>query len=189
MKAKSFFKSLAVLSMCVAFNSVSLHAGPPQKQSSKKPDTPATSNNSAAPKTGCALLPVSLLEKTLGEKFDEPSEAKAPPAYDGAWGSSCQYSSQPPFTKGHQIKVDFLVYVEASSAEAKQTFDKAAVFFKDNSKPPLTGIGDSAYWNTTHNQNAPVIHILKGKVHCQLELDPANEKQVKDLAAALAAHL
>lgn len=192
MKTKVFNRSLLILLICVGFSSGPLHAAPPQKPSNsqnKKPEATANKNDVAAPGTGCALLPVSLLEKTFGEKFDEPSASKTPPAYDGAWGSSCQYFSKPPFAHGHQTRVDFMVYVEASAAEAKQTFDKAAVFFKDNSKPPLSGIGDSAYWNTATGEGEPVIHILKGKVHCQLGSQPANAKQLKDLATALATRL
>jgi len=40
------------------------------------------------------LVPISLLEQTFGEKFDDPPlETKAPPAYDGAFGTNCQFFS------------------------------------------------------------------------------------------------
>ncbi|HKV61826.1 MAG TPA: hypothetical protein VJO16_07935 [Candidatus Acidoferrum sp.] len=146
-----------------------------------------TDKNKTAPAAGCSLLTPALLEKVLGQPFKDDSEgAKMPPAYEGgAWGSSCEYSSQ---EGGNGVRVDFLVYVEASDAEAKRTFDKAAVFFIDNSRAKPS-IGDSAYWSTISDKKEPYIHVLKGKVHFQIGMVPANEKQLKDLAAAVAARV
>jgi len=60
------------------------------------------------------------------------------------------------------------------------------VFFADPSKAKPS-ISDSAYWQRT--DDGPVIHVLKGKVHYSLSVDPANEKRLTDLAAALASRL
>jgi hypothetical protein len=156
----------------------------PTARNQQSKDTAAPSDKSKTPGTGCLMLTPAMLEKVLGQPFDDPSESKMWPAYQGAWGSNCEYSSKKPSSQGG-VRVDFLVYTEASAAEAKQTFDKAAVFFTDRSKPKLS-IGDSAYWDSTENKE-PKIHVLKGKVHYSLGMQPANEKQLKDLAAAVAA--
>jgi hypothetical protein len=161
-----------------------------QNQSNKnmatQPDNRNESKTAAA--TGCSLLTPAMLEKVLGQPFeDDPVETKALPAYGGAWGSNCQYHSKKPASQGG-VRVDFLVYVEASTAEAKQTFDKAAAFFADRSKPKPSGIGDSSYWQNT-DKDEPQIHVLKGKVHYSLGMQPANEKLLKDLATAAAARI
>lgn len=149
----------------------------PRSAYARKPSAP----------NGCAMLPIALLEKTFGDTFDPtPSETKSPPAYGGPWGSRCEFVSKPPFSKGHQTKVEFLVYVEASPAEAKQTFDKVAAFFADRSKGNPS-VGESAYWGDTNGE--PAIHVLKGKVHYSLSIEPANEAQLVDLARNLAALL
>jgi len=110
-----------------------------------------------------------------GERHDGEISRQAPPACDGAWGSNCQFFSKPPFKRGHRTSVDFLVYVEAMPAVAKQTFDKAAVFVADNSKPKAS-IGQSAYWAITQDEE-PTIHILKGSIHFSPGIDPANDKE------------
>lgn len=179
----------AILLAALAPGSVCSYAGMPRAQQSQQARKVSAPNgtNKAASVNGCALLPISVLEKIVGERFqDQPMESKAPPAYDGAWGSSCKFFSKPPFAKGHQTSVDLLIYTEASAAEAKQTFDKAAVFFTNASKPKPSGIGDSAYWGV---DDAPTIHVLKGRVHYSLSVDPANEPLVLQLASALAAKL
>ena len=103
-----------------------------------------------------------------------------PPAYNGAWGSICEYAAT-----RTRAKVDFLVFVEASPGEAKQFFDKTTMFYIDNSKPKLS-VGDSAYWDT-NDRPEPAIHVLRGKVHFKIAMIPVNEKQLIDLAAAVAA--
>lgn len=160
------------------------YAGRPHNPQNKNASSSKT--NTAAAPVGCATLTSAALEKVLGQPFqDDPSETKSPPAYDGAWGWSCQYSSKKPASQGG-VRVDLMIYEEASAAEAKQTFDKAAVFFIDSSKPKPS-IGDSAYWQSTDKGLA--IHVLKGKAHFSFQIDPPNEKQLKDLAVALAARL
>ncbi|HLW80890.1 MAG TPA: hypothetical protein VKS20_02495 [Candidatus Acidoferrales bacterium] len=133
----------------------------------------------AAPQaTGCSMLTPAQIQKVLGQPFGAPSESKWPPAYgQQPWGSNCQYASQ----KGAHTKVTFIVYVDASAAEAKQTFDKLAMWFAPKSKP---AIGDSAYLDA-HG----AIHVLKGKVRYYVSIEPANEKQTKDLAASIAARI
>jgi hypothetical protein len=78
-----------------------------------------------------------------------------------------------------------MIFAEASAAKAKQVFDNATVFYIDSSKPK-PAIGDSAYWDTT-NKREPSIHVLKGKIHFKVGMSPPNEKQLTDLAAAVAA--
>lgn len=33
--------------------------------------------------------------------------------YDGAFGATCQFFSEPPFAKRHQTRVDFIVYQDS----------------------------------------------------------------------------
>ncbi|MFZ0212295.1 MAG: hypothetical protein WBE20_09215 [Candidatus Acidiferrales bacterium] len=131
---------------------------------------------SAAPAAGgCSMLTPAQIGKVLGQPFGAPAETKAPPAYGNQpWGSHCEYSSQ----KQSNATVTFIVYVDASPSEAKQTFDKLAFWYRPKSKP---AIGDEAYIDA---QGA--IHVLKGKVRFYLSISSANEKQTTDLAAAIA---
>lgn len=132
----------------------------------------------APPASGCSMLTPAQIQKVLGEPFGAPQEGKWPPAYGKQpWGTQCRYASQ----KGPNTKVTFIVYIEQSAAEAKQTFDKLSLWFPAKSKP---AIGDSAYMDTSH-----AIHVLKGKVRFYISIDPANEKQAKDLAASIAARI
>lgn len=131
----------------------------------------------AAPQgPGCSLLTPAQIQKVLGQNFGTPTETKAPPAYvKQSWGSNCFYSSQ----SGAHTEVTFIIYVDGSLAEAKQTFDKLAVWYTPKSKP---SIGDSAYIDAKG-----AIHVLKGKVRYYIAIDPSNDKQAKDLAASIAA--
>ena len=139
----------------------------------------ATRAASAAPAAGgCSMLTPAQIEKVLGQPFGAPAETKALPAYGNQpWGSHCEYSSQ----KSSNATVTFIVYVDASPSEAKQTFDKLAFWFRPKSKP---AIGDEAYIDA---QGA--IHVLKGKVRYYISLDPQNEKQIKDLATSVAGRI
>ena len=180
MKMKSAFAASSTFLLAgIVLVSSSAYGAPPQAQK-KSPG-----NNAASAKTGCALLPMSLLQATLGETFDEPMEGKMPPAYDGAWGTTCKFSSKPPFAKGHQTTVEFIVFVEASPAAAKQTFEQTAAYFTDPSKPK-PGIGDASYWARA-KPDQPRMAVLKGKAHFSLSLLPKNEDQLKTLATAVAA--
>lgn len=132
----------------------------------------------APPADNCALLTPAQIQKVLGQPFGAPGESKWPPAYGKQpWGTQCQYNSQ----KGPDTKVTFIVYFEQTAAVAKQTFDKLSMWFPAKSKP---AIGDSAYMDNSH-----AIHVLKGKVRYYISIDPANEKQAKDLAASIAARI
>lgn len=145
--------------------------------------TDAHSRN-AAP-SGCALLPITLLEQTFGEKFDDPPlETKAPPAYDGAFGSNCQFFSKPPFARGHQTRVDFIVYQEKSAADAKDTFDKVAAYVTDKSKT-APHIGDEAYWAVKSDEES-WIHVLKGNTHFAMGMQPNGDAELVSLATAMA---
>ncbi|HLV94210.1 MAG TPA: hypothetical protein VKS44_03380 [Candidatus Acidoferrales bacterium] len=133
----------------------------------------------AAPQgPGCSMLTPAQIQKVLGQPFGAPTVGAWPPAYgQQPWGSQCRYSSQ----KGPHVAVNFIVYLDASPAEAKQTFEKLAMWFAPKSKP---AIGDSAYIDKDG-----AIHVLKGKVRYYISLDPQNEKQMKDLAASIAGRI
>jgi len=132
----------------------------------------------APPADPCSLLTPAQIQKVLGQPFGAPGESKWPPAYGKQpWGTQCQYDSQ----KGPNTKVTFIVYFEQTAAEAKQTFDKLSMWFPAKSKP---AIGDSAYMDNSH-----AIHVLKGKVRYYISIDPANEKQAKDLATSIAGRI
>ena len=119
----------------------------------------ACAGQSAA--SNCDLLPRSSVEQVTGIKFHEVSETKAMPAYDGAWGSNCEFTRMEPFPQGQDTRVDLMIFVESSAAVAKATFDKAAVFMTDHSKP-APRIGDSAYWGLGDKEE-PTLHVLKAK--------------------------
>lgn len=132
----------------------------------------------APPAEGCSLLTAAQIQKVLGQPFGASNESKAPPAYGvKPWGAHCEYASQ----KGPDVRVTFIVYVDDSAPAAKQTFDKLLMWFAPKSKP---AIGDSAYIDDSH-----AIHVLKGKVRYYISIDPANEKQLQDLAASVAARI
>ncbi len=143
--------------------------------------------NSAAakdlPSDVCALLSTQQLQKTLGVPFDAPQKAGAPAAYAGQHtGTNCHFTQ-----KGGHDEVIFIVYIDNSAAEAKSTFEKLSAWYPAISKP--SGIGDSAYIDKHH-----AIHVLKGSVRFFITAatgasDAALDKQVQDLAAAVAAQI
>jgi hypothetical protein len=132
----------------------------------------------------CALLAPQQLQKTLGQPFGAAQKATAPPAYSGLnSGMNCQYTGQ----KGGSQEVIFIVYVDRSPAEAKQTFEKLSAWYPAISKP--SGIGDSAYIDSSH-----ALHVLKGTVRYYINVGPhasdtALDKQLQDLAASVAAQI
>jgi hypothetical protein len=132
----------------------------------------------------CSLLAPEQLQKTLGQPFGAPQKATAPSPYRGLnSGTNCQYTSQKNGSQG----VTFIVYVDHSPEEAKQTFEKLSAWYPAISKP--TGIGDSAYIDKSH-----AIHVLKGSVRYFIEVgsgasDAARDKLVQDLAASVAAQI
>lgn len=141
---------------------------------------PTGTNDKTSPATDCSLLTPATLEKVVGDSFRGASPEKAPPMYGGAWGWSCTYHGRSP----GGVRVDFSVYSETSTAKAKQDFDTYAVAADGSKGKP--SIGDSAYW-VEPTKTTLSIFVLKGKVHFSITMHPANEKQLKDLAAAVAA--
>lgn len=132
----------------------------------------------AASAADCSLLSPAQIQQVMGQPFSAPTKTQALPAFaKQAPGSNCHYSSQ----KGH-ASVDFIVYADGSPSEAKQTFDRLSMWYPAKSKP--SGIGDSAYIDSGNS-----IHVLKGKVRYFINLSPQNEKQLKDLALSVAAHI
>jgi len=124
------------------------------------------------------MLTPAQIEKVLGQPFGVPTETKAPPAYAGQpWGSHCEYSSQ----KTNRAHVIFIVYVDASPSDAKQTFAKLSAWYSPNSK---ASVGDEAYLDRQH-----AIHVLKGKVRYFVSISPDNEKQTIGLATAIAVRI
>ena len=132
----------------------------------------------------CSLLAPQQLQKTLGQPFGAPHKASAPSPYPGLnSGTNCQFAGQ----KSGSQSVTLIVYVYHSPAEAKQTFEKLSMFYPAISKP--SGIGDSAYIDKGH-----AIHVLQGSVRYFIDIsssdsDAARDKQVQDLATAVAAQI
>lgn len=177
---------VGAISVCfLVFGSNAVFARKPSPAQNQEKKAPASSQT-ASPESGCAILTLATLQKVLGQPFngDRTLATKMPPAYDGPWGSSCQFFSQKSKSQGG-IRVDFVVFTEPSTPVAKKTFDKVAMFFADRSKP-RPSVGDEAYWGVG---TEPTIHVLKGKVHYSVSIDPVSAKQAQDLAAALAAQL
>jgi hypothetical protein len=133
------------------------------------------------PSDVCSLLTPQQLQKTLGSTFGAPQKASAPPAYMGqSAGTNCSYP-----VKGAGQGVTLIVYADKSPAEATATFEKLSAWYPASSKP--AGIGDSAYIDKSH-----AIHVLKGNVRFFISAgssNPAVDKQVQDLATAVAAQL
>ncbi len=122
----------------------------------------------------CSLLTPAQLEKTIGRPFTMAEKKAAPPAFrNQPEGMNCGFSST---NEGAQIHVTLIAYADASAAQAKENFDRLAMYFQPKSKP---AIGDSAYID-----GEGAIHVLKGKVRFYIEVDPARpmEKQQNDLA-------
>lgn len=149
-----------------------------------------TDNNKTATATSCSLLTAATIEKVLGQSlWGNPKARTAPPMYGGAWGSSCSYIVE---HENHGIvRIELTVYTEASSAKAKQDFDTYALTADASKGKP--SIGDSAYWVKSHASSDRALDssldlfVLKGDVHFSIKMTPMNEKQLKDLAAAVAA--
>ena len=137
-------------------------------------------SDKTSPATDCSMLTPAMLEKVVGDSFRGAPPEKALPMYGGASGWSCTYHGTSP----GGVRVDFSVYAETSTAKAKQDFDRYGVAADDSKGKP--SIGDSAYW-VQPTKTTLSIFVLKGKIHFSITMHPANEKQLKDLAAAVAA--
>jgi hypothetical protein len=134
-------------------------------------------NAYAAPQaTGCSMLTPAQIQKVLGQPFGAPTQTKASPAYKGqSWGSSCEYRS----TRAN-MRVDFLVYVDRSPSEAKQTFEKLSTWSSLSSHISKVSVGDEA------SIVGHAIHVLKGNVRYAVSISTERDKQVMDLAVAIA---
>lgn len=132
----------------------------------------------ALPADACSTLSASQIEKTLGQTFNAPDVSKWPPAFGKQpWGTKCEYNSK----NTPEMDVTLILYVDASTSEAKQTFDKLSLWFPPKSKE---AIGDSAYLDGNH-----AIHVLKGNIRYYISISPANEKHAIDLASLIAARI
>jgi hypothetical protein len=115
-----------------------------------------------------------MVEKVMGQAVQSSPARKIPPMYDGGSGWGCTY-------RAGDVRIDFAVYEEASSALAKHTHETYSVA-ADNSKG-RPSIGDSAYW-VTNAKREPYLYVLKGKVHFSIGMSPGNETQMRNLAGA-----
>lgn len=128
---------------------------------------------------GCSMLAPAQIQKVTGQPFGAASIATATPAFAGqSAGSNCTYTAQ----SGGHVTVNFIIYMNASPSEARQTFDKLRIWYPAKSSP--SGIGDSAYIDSGGG-----IHVLKGRVRYFIYLSPKNEKQEEDLALSVAKHI
>ena len=98
----------------------------------------------------CSWLTPAQLTKEFNGPFKPPVKTAAIPVWRGQNpGTQCVYSGQ--------RTVMLIVYVDRSTAEAKNTFDGLmGMYYKVESKP--SGLGDEAYFDTHMG-----LHILKGK--------------------------
>jgi hypothetical protein len=129
----------------------------------------------------CSLLPVADVNKALGQTYDAPQKAVAPPPFaNTAEGTDCNY-----IAKGS--KLWFRAYVDPSDSEAKDLFARLKMFFRETSA--VSGLGDEAYFDQGRG-----LHVRKGKVRFYLNLDPIGDpakadKQLKDVANKIVARL
>jgi hypothetical protein len=132
----------------------------------------------------CTLLPPTQLGKVLGQAYGTPGKSTAPAPYAAnPTGTQCVYSAE----KNNGKSVIFIVYVDPSTAVAKETFSKLSMFYAPSTS--VAGIGDVAYVDAKH-----AIHVLTGKVRYFISIPiatytPENEKQLKDLATWVAGQL
>jgi hypothetical protein len=137
------------------------------------------------PSDACLLLPAAQLAKVLEQPFGGPAKSTAPAApYDRVTGTDCTYQTE----KGTTRQLLFRIYVDPSTAVAKDTFTKLSAFYGPNRT--VTGNWDFAYLDAKH-----AIHVQKGKVRYALVLSPIGadvaqaEKQLKDLVTWVAGQL
>jgi len=133
----------------------------------------------------CSLLPATEVTKTLGQSYDSPQKSVAPRPYaNTAEGTDCHYGPK----NSQASTLWFRAYVDPSPAAATDLFARLKVFYSPPT--PVTGLGDEAYFDPQHG-----LHVRKGKVRFFLSLvnmksfTPANEKQLKDLAARVIGQL
>ena len=120
----------------------------------------------------CSLLPVAVVNKTLGKTYDAPLKTVAPRPYaNTAEGTDCTYQSK----SGNLL---FRVYFDPSPAAAVDLFARLRNFFGKGSTP-VVGVGDEAYLDAQHG-----LHVRKGKVRFFIS-GSATDKQLRDLASGV----
>ncbi len=120
----------------------------------------------------CSWLTTDRLSQQFnGAKFDAPQKVAAPPAYAGQTpGTLCIYNNNRTPT------VELTVYVDRSTAEATDTFDRLKLSFPPASKP--NGLGDDAYFDKNHG-----LHVRKGSTRFFLRvMSPYQERDATTLA-------
>jgi hypothetical protein len=136
------------------------------------------------PSDACALLSNTQLAKVLAQPYSAPAKTIAPAAQDRVTGTDCTYQT----AKGVAHKVLFRIYVDPSTAVAKETFTQLSAYYAPNTATP--GIGDTAYLDSQH-----AIHVQKGKVRFYINLSPVGtdtaqvDKQLKSLATWVAGQI
>jgi hypothetical protein len=124
----------------------------------------------------CSLLPVAVVNKTVGKTFDSPVKTVAPRPYaNTAEGTDCTYQS-----KGGNLL--FRTYVDPSPAASAELFARLKGFFGRGSAA-VAGLGDEAYVDVSHG-----LHVRKGKVRFFIS-GPATDKQLNDLASVVLGRL
>ncbi len=133
----------------------------------------------------CSLLPSADVSKTLGQPYDPPQKSAAMKPYRKSGdGSDCKYRP----ANNHGSALLFRAYADDSTSVATDIFAKLKAYF--GAGTPLPGLGDEAYIDEQHG-----LHVRKGRVRFFLQLTdaktftPANQDQLKDLAARVIAQL
>jgi hypothetical protein len=133
----------------------------------------------------CDLLTADQLEQILGQPFEAPDRSIAPAAFAGEGaGTQCNYKMK----SDHSRQVVFIEYIDASSVEARDAFERLSKWFPPTSQP--FGVGDSAYMDDNR-----AIHVLQGRIRYYINIIPfgtaSSEKtqQLRDLADWVAGQL
>jgi hypothetical protein len=131
----------------------------------------------------CSLLPADEVSKTLGKAYASPQKTVAPrPFANTNEGTDCNYLSK------DGSKLWFRAYVDPSPSAAADLFTRLRAFY--GPPTPVKGFGDEAYFDAQH-----ALHVRKGKVRFYINLSPlgtftpAKQKQITDLASAVARRL
>ena len=131
----------------------------------------------------CSVLPAADASKILGQVFASPQKSVAPrPFANTNTGTDCNYLSK------SGSKLWFRVYVDPSNSAAADLFTRLSQFY--GPPTPVKGLGDEAYFDKQH-----ALHVRKAYVRFYINVSPmgtftpAKEKQIEDLAAAVAGRL
>jgi hypothetical protein len=99
----------------------------------------ACSSSEGTPLRSLRIVARRSIGKVLQRPYGPPTKTTAPVAFPGgASGTQCEYRT----VKVPAGKVVFIIYVDASPAVAKDTFNKLSAFYAPNT--PLPGVGDVA---------------------------------------------